>query len=208
LGQSTAATSPTQKVTWDSYPYYLARFGVHKSRRYHAKMSGVFQGLNDFVLAVNAVAGAGAFIALLGGKSTLVAQVLIGMVAAFSAVDNVLGFSKKSKRHFDLCRRFSELAANIEEWDATEANLRKAKARRIKIEEDEPPIKRLIDIVARNEELRATGYPPSDYAPITGPQAMFGYFVTFGMPKLDRWRDSQEARISPVAGQSGEEKVS
>ena len=153
MGQGTAAATTAPKVTWDSYPFYLARFGVHKSRRYHGKMSGVFQGLNDFVLAVNAVAGAGAFIALLGGKSTLLAQVLIGTVAGLSAIDNVLGFSKKSKRHFDLCRRFSELAASIEEWDATEANLKKAKARRIKIEEDEPPIKRLIDIVARNEEL-------------------------------------------------------
>jgi hypothetical protein len=159
-------------------------------------MSGVFQGFNDFVLAVNAVAGASAFIALLGGKSTLLAQVLIGMVAAFSAVDNVLGFSKKSKRHFDLCRRFSELAASIEEWDATETNLKKAKARRIRIEEDEPPTKRLIDIVSRNEELRARGYPPSDYAPITRLQATFGYFVTFGMRKLDRWRDGQGSRIS------------
>jgi len=193
LGQGTASTSSAQKITWDSYPYYLARFGVHKSRRYHAKMSGVFQGLNDFVLSVNAVAGAGAFIALLGGKSTLVVQALIGTVAALSAVDNVLGFSKRSKQHYDLCRRFSDLAASIEEWDATETNLKKANARRIKIEEDEPPIKRLIDITARNEELRARGYPPSDYAPVTRVQAMFGYFVTFGMSKLDRWRDSREA---------------
>lgn len=146
---------------------------------------------------MNAVAGAGAFIALLGGKSTLLAQVLIGTVAGLSAIDNVLGFSKKSKRHFDLCRRFSELAASIEEWDATEANLKKAKARRIKIEEDEPPIKRLIDIVARNEELRARGYPPSDFAPISWLQAIFGYFLTFGMRRLDSWSDAQRAKGSP-----------
>jgi hypothetical protein len=128
LGQGTAAAAAAEKVTWDSYPYYLARFGVHKSRRYHAKMSGAFQSLSSAVLAINALAGAGAFIALLGGKSTLPAQILIGLVAAASAIDTVLGFSKRSKRHFDLCRRFTELAASIEEWEPTETNLKKAKA--------------------------------------------------------------------------------
>jgi hypothetical protein len=192
LGQGTAAAAAAEKVTWDSYPYYLARFGVHKSRRYHAKMSGAFQSLSSAVLAINALAGAGAFIALLGGKSTLPAQILIGLVAAASAIDTVLGFSKRSKRHFDLCRRFTELAASIEEWEPTETNLKKAKARRLYIEADEPPVMRVIDIIARNEELRARGYPPSDFAPVSRTQALFGYFITFGEERLNRWRDQRE----------------
>lgn len=100
-------TSPTPKtLTWDDEPFYLVSIGVHKSRRYHAKMRAMYQRLADAVLAANAVLGAGAFMALIGGKGTLIAQILIGIVAAGSAVDTVLGFSKKAKLHDDLCRRY------------------------------------------------------------------------------------------------------
>jgi hypothetical protein len=159
-------------------------------------MSAVFQGISDVILSVNAVAGAGAFISLIGGKSTLFAQILIGVVAAASAVDRALNFSKKSKRHYDLCRRFTELAATLENWDATDANLRKAKSRRVQIEGDEPPVKRLIDIVSRNEELRSRGYPPENFAPVSILQSSLGYFITFGMPRLNRWRDVRATEIA------------
>ena len=93
---------PAEAITWDDPPYYLISLAVHRSRRYHAKMRAMYQGLSDAVLAANAVLGAGAFMALMGGKNTGLAQVLIGIVAAGSAVDTVLGFGKKAKIHDDL----------------------------------------------------------------------------------------------------------
>ena len=205
MGQSATTTSaaPKRKMTWDDDPYYLVSFGIHKSRRYHAKMSSVFQGLNDFVLSANAVAGAGAFISLLGGANTLVAQVLIGFVAVASAVDKALGFSKKSKKHYDLCRRFTELASSVENWEATEVNLKKARSRRVGIESDEPPVKRLIDIVARNEELRSRGYAAENFAPVSRLQSILGYFATFGMRRLNKWRDQQDMKVATTVDGGG-----
>ena len=97
-------------------------------------MRAYYQRLNDLVLAANAVLGAGAFMALLGGRGTLLAQIFIGIVAAGSALNTILSWGKKAKVHDELCRRFTGLAAKIAEWDATEANHKKACAERLKIE--------------------------------------------------------------------------
>lgn len=190
MGQDTT-TATEKRITWDDDPFYLVSFGVQKSRRYHAKMSGLYQGLSDIVLSLNAILGAGAFMVLIGGANTLFAKVLIGIVAAGSALDTVLGFSKKAKQHYDLCRRFTELAANMVEWEPTEENYKRAVAARLRIEADEPVVKRLIDLLARNEEMRARGYPPSELVPLNPLQRVFGYFFTFGMPRLERWRDER-----------------
>lgn len=151
------------------------------------KMWAFYQRLSDFVLGINAILGAGAFIALLGGKDGLVAQILIGIVALGSALDNVLGFAKKSKQHADLCRKFTELAARMALWDATDENYKKAASERIMIEKDEQPVHRLIDIAARNEEMLSRGYSAEQMAPLTWMQSTFGYVFTFGMKRLDAW---------------------
>jgi hypothetical protein len=154
------------------------------------KMCSFYQTMNDAVLGANAILGASAFMALLGGKNNLTAQILIGIVAGLSAIDNVLGFGKKSKLHADLSRRFTELAANMALWDASEVNYRKACAERIRIERDEPPIRRLIEIEANNEEMRARGYDERDMVPLGRLQRVFGYVFTFGMQRLEAWRTS------------------
>lgn len=176
--------------SWGDEPYYLVSFGVNKSRRYHEKMSGFFQGLSDLVLSANALLGAGAFIVLIGGDKTLLVKIFVGIVAAGSALDTVLGFSKKAKQHYDLCRRFTELAASMAEWEANESNLKKAEAERLRIEANEPPVKRLVDIQARNDELRARGYSSENFAPLSRMQRMFGYFITFGLRRLEEWKAS------------------
>ena len=57
-------------------------------------------------------------------------------------------------------------------------------AERLKIEEREPPSKRLVNIQARNDECRARGFPPNMMVPLSGPQRSLGYFFTFGCKGL------------------------
>lgn len=200
MGQAAPTAEAEQVKTWDDDPYYVIAIAVHKSRRYHSKMSAFYQWLNDLVLGSNAILGAGAFIALLGGKNGELAKVLIGFVAAGSAIDNVLGFAKKARLHADLTRRFTDLAANIALWDATEQNYRKAVSERIKIEKDEPPVRRLIDLEARNEELRSRGYAPDDLVPLGWWQrTLLGYVFTFGMARLEKWQADQQRKTSPAS---------
>lgn len=179
---------------WNEGPYYEVSFGINRSRRYHARMQDFYQRWYDYTNVGNALCGAGAFLALFGGKDSLVAQVLIGAVTLFSTVATVLGPAKKAKVHSDLTRKFTALAADLVKREPTSANLKWAKAQRLKIEEGEPPVRRLIDILAENEEHRARGVPESDLAPLSSSQRFFGYWRDFGMTRLEKWKDEQERR--------------
>ena len=112
-------------------------------------------------------------------------------------MDTVFKFSAKAKLHNELCHRFTELAASMAEWSATENNYRAACAARLRIEANEPPTKRLVDIHARNEELQARGYSSEHFAPLSGPQRWLGCFITFDVERLNRWRAERD-KNSPV----------
>lgn len=64
---------------------------------------------------------------------------------------------------------------------------------RLRIERDEPPVKRLVDLQARNDECRARNFAPEREVPLSGWQRRFGYFFTFGMARLENWSRSQRS---------------
>jgi hypothetical protein len=125
-------------------------------------------------------------------KGTELAKYLTAVVAGSSALDAVFHYNRKARRHELLCRRFTDLSAKIAGWEPIPANLKKAKVERLKIERDEPPVKRLVDFQAYNEELRARGKPESVLIPLSKPQCWFGYIHTFGMRKIEAWKAAQE----------------
>ena len=192
-GLEEAAASEVSPPSWNDGACYDVSFGVNRSRRYHAKMRAWYQGWHDLVLALNAVLGTAAFVALLGGKAGWLPQILTGVVAAGSAIDTVLGFAKKAKRHDDLCRSFTDLAARMILRPANAANHAWACAERLKIERDEPPVRRLVDLIAENEEARSRGVAERDLLPLSGPQRTLGYCFTFGLPRLERRLAQQQA---------------
>lgn len=205
-GQDDGLDAPSQAgkeglVTWDDDDFYDLSFAVGRSRRYHAKMQSFYQSANDLVTSANALLSAGAFMALLGGKTAWIAQVATGVVAAISAIATVYSPARKARTHGDLCRRFTDLAAKMAVASATESNRKKFLAERLKIEKDEPPVKRLIDLQAFNEEARARGVAERQLLPLSRTQRWFGYLFTFGMRRLERWR-AEEERLSARHGAS------
>lgn len=172
---------------WDDEGFYQSSFAIDKSRRYHAKMQAFYQSWSDLTNILVALAGLGAFLALFGGKDSILAQCFVAAVTVLSTIGSKLAPAKKARLHADLSRRFTDLAGNIAMMDANANNLKKAKAARLRIEKDEPPVRRLIDFVARNEELRARGRPESEIAPLSRWQKTFGYCATFGMDSIDAW---------------------
>ena len=171
---------------WKDGDFYDCSFSVHKSRRYHAKMRAFYRTCYNLTVAATAVTGSAAFVSLLG-SATMLAKWLTGVVAIASTLELVFRLSKKADLHDDLCRRFTKLAADMEKMEPTNENLQNARAQRLLIERDEPTERRLIDLVAQNEESRARGVSPEDLVPISGPQRLFGYIFTFGMGRIDNW---------------------
>jgi hypothetical protein len=179
--------------------YYDASFGVHKCRRYHAKLRDFYQAAYNYTVAANAFAASGAFIAVLGSLPIL-AGILSGTVALASLLESIFRYEQKARYHQDLCRRFTEPAAEIELMPATAENLARVRARRLEIEADETAEKRLIEILAANEEGRARGVPEAKLQPLSWCQCHFGYFKTFGMRRLEQRKAKMEADAAVQAG--------
>lgn len=182
---------------WEDDEYYYLSFAVEKSRRYHTKMQAFYDGWYDWTRAATALTGTASFFVLLV-KGTELAKYLTAVVASAASLDSVFHFNRKARRHELLAKRFTDLSAKIAGWEALPTNLKKGKVERLKIERDEPPEKRLVDLQAYNEELRARGKPESALILLTPAQRIFGYSLTFGMRKIEAWKAAQEAIPVPL----------
>jgi hypothetical protein len=176
-------------MTWDDDDYYDACFGVNKSRRYHAMMRDYYRRCADTVTSISAISGTSAFVALfLTDRNSTAAKWLIGLIAVASILNLVFGFSKKADLHDKLCRQFTGLAADMAEWTATKVNLQRARAGRLRLEVEEPTVRRVIDLRAHNDELRSRGVPIERLVPLDFLQrkTWLGYFLEFGLSGVDK----------------------
>ena len=155
-------------------------------------MASFYQTWEDYTNVANALCGLGAFLFLFGGKDSIAAQGFVAVVAIASTVAATLKPSKKAKDHSKLAARFTDLSSAISAREATDGNVRWAKAQRAKIERDEPPVRRLVDLMARNEEYRSRGGLERDMIPLTWLQRTLGYGWTFGLGKVDAWKAVRE----------------
>jgi hypothetical protein len=111
-----------------------------------------------------------------------------------------LPIQQEGSQHEALARRFTELSSKIASWDPCPQNLKKARAERLRIEKDKPPVRRLIDLQAQNEECRARDLPCEDLIPLSRSQRTFGYIGTFDMRRLEAWQAKRAAeRLAKVA---------
>ena len=191
LGQSGAAAEEALKYQFESLS-----FSVQKNRRYHEMLCGFYGAWRDRMKVVTAAAGSGAFI-IVTARYQHAAEILSAFIALWATLDIIVSPDKKADRSRDLTEKFVELATRIEQAPLTEASLRQLKSERLQIERGEMPVKRIVDLLARNDECRARGYPPDEQVPLSGWQRRLGYYVTFDMPRLERWKaDRQRAQAS------------
>lgn len=126
------------------------RFGVEKSIRYHSRMAGRYRAIHRFLMFLTIVSGSAAFadaasISHIWGLSAAV-------IAAFSLV---YAPGDTAARHRNLRNRFSDLEISIEvEHDA---DLSLLKERRLRIEQDEPPVFWALESDCYNEVCLAWG---------------------------------------------------
>jgi hypothetical protein len=149
------------QMTWNDGEFYDVSFAINKSRRYHAKMRSFYQSCHDYSTAATALSGASGFVAVLSSAPTI-ATYLTAIVAISSTLDLVFGFDKKASIHDGLYRRFTALAGTLEELPATMPSLVRAKEQRLAIEIDEPTERRIIDLIAQNDEAELEEYRQND----------------------------------------------
>lgn len=195
LGQASAAAEEERRLKKE---FYDLDFSVRRSIRYHDKLCGFYGVWRDWIKIVSVVAGSGVFLLLLA-SATHFAAIFSAVVALWAILDYVIKPDKKAEKHCELRDKFSDLAIKLTRSDRADVALRELIAERLEIEKQEPPTKRLVDLQARNEECRAQDYPPEDLVPLSSWQRIFGYVATFGMPRLEAWKDARQRQISSKA---------
>ncbi|SIO61501.1 hypothetical protein SAMN05443247_08846 [Bradyrhizobium erythrophlei] len=183
---------------WIEGDYYYVGFAVEKSRRYHSKMQAFYEWCYNLTRAATTLTGTASFFVLLA-NGLGVAKYLTAVVALASSLDAVFRFNRKARIHEALARRFTDLSAKIATWAPVSQNLSRAKVERLKIERDEPPVRRIIDLQAHNEECRAQGTPETDLIPLSGWQRMMGYVFTPGMKRIEKWKADREATVGSAS---------
>lgn len=134
-------------------------FGVQRSVRYHDRREALYarvSRLSTWLSAVTSTAAVGAMVR----KDSTWGMVLAGVSAALSGASLVLGAGDMARKHLDLRRRFVALEGDLttRASDSTDAALAEWAARRLKIEEDEPPILVTLNRLCHNEQVRAQGW--------------------------------------------------
>lgn len=134
-------------------------FAVRRSVRYHYRRSCFFDGWNRFTIVISIILGSAAVASFLNGNTiTSIYPALLSFWSAFIAIIS----TRMARLHTDLARRFIALTVEIIRIkELTEDDIIELRVKRLEIEADEPPIKRILDIICHNELCQAEGYPES-----------------------------------------------
>lgn len=128
-------------------------FGVRRSVRYHERRRHFFDSWNRVTSAISVVFGSAAIATLLEGADKIWTVAAALAVTITSTVDLVVGTARQSWVHADLAKQFIDLEQEIVGSPATERNLIKYTSKRLEIEKEEPPVKRVLDIIAHNDMI-------------------------------------------------------
>jgi hypothetical protein len=139
---------------------YAFFFDVRRSLRYHDRRRAFFERMHQITGALTVLlAGSVLFDIARPGDNPAWLLALAAIAAILSALDMVIGYAAKAGLHRDLKARFAALEISIVLGDAEASTWQAHRAERLRIEQDEPPIYRALDLLCHNELLRADGHP-------------------------------------------------
>ena len=168
-------------------------FNVRRSVRYHDKRRHHFERVHNFVTFVAFLLGTGTVAASVEAFNTPIWVRLAPSVIASTLLGVALVYrvSAKAALHNDLKRRFIVLEQRIEDLRASSnegQNMVELIKEKLSIEADEPPIKRILDVICHNELVRAMGFKPIEKDPwhIGCCQRLFAQYFDIGLHSLRR----------------------
>lgn len=136
------------------------QFYVQRNVRYHMRRGAFFLRWSRFTAFVGVVFGSATITSLISGSSPYLVGGSAIMVTLASAVDLVVGTSQRSWLHNDLRKRYLDLEAilQVREAELTLQEIRDMRGKIRGIEAEEPPTMPALEVLARNDVIRAI-YP-------------------------------------------------
>ena len=142
-------------------------FGVRRSVRYHSCRRAFFDRLNNTTNVTSVLFGSAALASLLASGGRALILIAATVVTFFSAVNLVIGSTRKAREHADLAKKFVELQKQIVGCaKPTDQDLRNWTQNRLEIEAEEPPVLKVLDSMCHNDQLRADGFSREEFLDI------------------------------------------
>jgi hypothetical protein len=172
-------------------PRYRLDFALSRLIRYNGKRQRFFDNLHRLTSFVNAAVGTSAFVTVLSGWPEL-AIWLTGLIALAGAADSVIRFSERARKYGDQRRRYFDLYCELLRTPVHEFNEDAFREKRLMIDRDGPPPLRVLDVICRNEEDIARGFPREETIHIGFTRRLLSQIVDLP-PK--QWLTLQEYRL-------------
>lgn len=156
MGRHTRQHSDDLETRWHDLCW-----GVKRSIRYHERRQAYYIRINAASTAISLIFGTSAFGLIVRGHDAI-AMACSLLVAIASLFNLVTKASEMARRHEMLRQRWGTLQSRLETSEQTEALWKELRRERLSIENDEPPIQRIVDAMCHNDLLLANGYDPLD----------------------------------------------
>jgi len=133
--------------------FELLCIGVRKSIRYHDHQERTYDMLHSWGRFLTLFFSGAAFV-LFAKSHPALGSFCTLLTAAIAAAELALGWSKKARMHNDLKRQFCLLEVELCPLLETQPDVSTVSAlecQRLKIEADEPPVKRALNMMCHNE---------------------------------------------------------
>ena len=169
---------------------FKAEYGISRKIRYHGKRLRFFDTLHRLVSFTNAVLGSSAFVTVISGMPALAAW-LTGIVAIVSALDSVVGFSERARAYSEQRARYYDLYCEIVAAKESTFDPDYFREKRLRIDRDSPPIRRVLDVLCRNEEDIARGFSHDETIRVGRIRALLAHVID--LPPT-RWLTIAEAK--------------
>ena len=137
-------------------------FGVRRSVRYHSRRQMFFDRCHKVTSGINVIFGSAALMTILANWPKETTGVAALMVALFSTIDLVVGHSLRARDHQDLYRRYIELENDLVSKPLDAELVTQGTTRRLSLEAEEPPVKRILDVICHNDLARSMGCDSSE----------------------------------------------
>lgn len=167
-------------------------FDIRRSARYHLRRENYFDTVSTVSAVLILASGSSMITSVLASGDRWYLDVITGISAAVAGIlSAVVMPARKARIHNSLARRFIELEMEAIDPDADLLDITK---KRLSIEAEEPPVKRVLDLICHNEMVKAGGADAGNYVPIP----RFNRFlmtlgISYGAEPLERQKDRSRA---------------
>jgi len=171
-------------------------WGIQLSVRYHQHRRAHFDSLHKIIVFLIIILGSSSIAGSLASHP-IVAILASSLITFLSTIELVFAPTQKSRLHFDLASKFIDLEKNIVRSQAEPAGdkLTSLTEKRLSIEVEEPPLKRLVWDTCYNEMLQKEGAEEGKILKFKWYHLLIKNFVDWGFRNVvvdTEWKPPQQ----------------